>query len=173
MDISPPSFNLIIFSLIYPTPPQRRPWSTNLQLQHQFFYGSFDSRHPKESKSAKKCISIFSLSLTQNIPPPRGAPGAPTYNYNTKFRTLKPIQMLQNLAKKITFKRHIQLQYITKPQNCDISNSYLQNCRGVTFRQFKPHKMTNGNTSNIICLEKNLKFVKNKTSRSIIIQYLL
>ena len=38
-----------------PTPPPLgRPWGTSLHRQPQFFYGSYDSRYPKDSKSAKK-----------------------------------------------------------------------------------------------------------------------
>ena len=36
------------------TPPLGRPWGTSLHRQPQFFYGSYDSRYPKDSKSAKK-----------------------------------------------------------------------------------------------------------------------
>ena len=43
------------------TPPLGHPWGTSLHRQPQFFYGSYDSRYPKDSKSTKKCISIFSL----------------------------------------------------------------------------------------------------------------
>ena len=36
------------------TPPLGHPWGTSLYRQPQFFYGSHDSRYPKDSKSAKK-----------------------------------------------------------------------------------------------------------------------